>query len=191
MIREPKFWISMAVFQVLFGLAVFAITRDYYASEAKNVSVHPSTLDQPAVVWPNGITEAEIARLSSPTFGKPATQDPVEIYRQAEAFFTNKQYNRAADSYARLLEFSPNDAEIYNNLGLTLFYLGRSSEALRRLNEGIAVDPSHQRTWLTLGYVNSQLGNTVQAREALTTASQVGNNESIRQSAIKMLEKLT
>ena len=190
MIREPKFWISMAVFQVLFGLAVFAITRDYYASEAKPASVHPSTLDQPAVVWPNGITETEIARLSSPAFGNPATQDPVEIYRQAEEFFANKQFDRAADSYAQLLEFKPNDAEIHNNLGLTLFYLGRSSEALRTLNDGVAVDPSHQRTWLTLGYVNSQLGNTVQARAALTTASQVGNNESIRQSAIKMLEEL-
>jgi hypothetical protein len=50
MIREPKFWISMAVFQVLFGLAVFAITREHYAPDAKIVSAHPSTINQPAVV---------------------------------------------------------------------------------------------------------------------------------------------
>ena len=190
MIREPKFWISMAVFQVLFGLAVFAITREYYAPDAKIVSAHPSTLNQPAVVWPNGITQTEIARLSSPTFGNPATQDPVELFRQAEQFFANRQYDQAADSYERLLAFRPNDAEIYNNLGLTLHYLGRPSESLRRLDEGVAVDPNHQRIWLTLGYVNSQLGNTVQAREALTKASQVGTDDSIRQSAIKMLEAL-
>jgi len=190
MIREPKFWMSMAVFQVLFGLAVFAITRDYYAPDAKIVSAHPSTMNQPAVVWPNRITQTEIARLSSPTFGNPATQDPVEIFRQAEQFFANRQYEQAAESYARLLPFRPNDAEIYNNLGLTLHYLGRPSEALRRLDEGVAADPNHQRIWLTLGYVNSQLGNTAQAREALTKASQIGTDESIRQSAIKMLEAL-
>ena len=180
----------MAVFQVLFGLAVFAITREYYTPDAKIVSAHPSTLNQPAVVWPNGITQTEIARLSSPTFGSPATQDPVELFRQAEQFFANRQYDQAADSYERLLAFRPNDAEIYNNLGLTLHYLGRPSESLRRLDEGVAVDPNHQRIWLTLGYVNSQLGNTVQAREALTKASQVGTDDSIRQSAIKMLEAL-
>jgi len=92
--------------------------------------------------------------------------------------------------YEQLLAFSPNDAEIYNNLGLTLHYLGRSTEALGRLNEGIAVDPEHQRIWLTLGYVNSQLGNIEQARAALTTAAQVGTDESIRQSAMRMLEGL-
>jgi len=71
-----------------------------------------------------------------------------------------------------------------------LHYLGRSDEALRRLNDGVAVDAEHQRTWLTLGYVNSQLGNTGQARTALTNAVQFGSNESIRQSAMRMLEEL-
>ena len=110
--------------------------------------------------------------------------------RKADEFFANKQYARAAELYERLLVFSPNNAEIHNNLGLTLHYLGRSNEALRRLNAGVAADPTHQRIWLTLGFVNSQLGNTEQARSALTTATQVGTNESIRESAIKMLEDL-
>ena len=92
--------------------------------------------------------------------------------------------------YEQLLVFSPNDAEIYNNLGLTLYYLGRSDEALRRLNAGVAVDPEHQRIWLTLGYVNGQLGNTEQARTALTNAAQRGGNESVRESAMKMLAEL-
>jgi len=112
------------------------------------------------------------------------------ISRQADIAFTNKQYDTAATLYEKLLSFSPNDAEIYNNLGLTLHYIGRSEEALRRLNEGVAVDGGHQRIWLTLGYVNSQLGNFEQARTALTNAIQVGGNESIRESATKMLEEL-
>jgi len=119
-----------------------------------------------------------------------APQDPLEIYRQAEQFFANKQYDRAAQSYEQLLAYSPNDAEIHNNLGLTLHYLGRSNEALQRLNEGTSVDPENQRIWLTLGYVNSQLGNTEEARSALTKATQIGSDESIKRSALQMLEAL-
>lgn len=190
MILNSRFWISFAVFQVVFGLAVFAVTRDYYIQDVETVSAHPATLNQSAPVWPNRITDTQIARLSSPVPTEPTTLDPFEISRRANEYFTNRQYDRAADMYEQLLAFSPNDAEIHNNLGLTLHYLGRSTEALGRLNEGIAVDPEHQRIWLTLGYVNSQLGNIEQARAALTTAAQVGTDESIRQSAMRMLEGL-
>jgi len=190
LILNTKFWISFAVFQVVFGLAVFAITREYYVQDVEKVSAHPPTIGQSAPVWPNGITETQIARLSSPALNEPTTQDPFEISRRANDYFANRQYDRAADLYEQLLAFSPNDAEIYNNLGLTLHYLGRSTEALGKLNEGVTVDPEHQRIWLTLGYVNTQLGNTEQARTALTTATQIGTDESIRQSAMKMLESL-
>jgi Flp pilus assembly protein TadD len=190
MIMTAKFWISMTVFQVVFGLAIFAITREYYAPDADNVSIHSPALNQPALTWPNVITQTEIARLGSSALSESTIQDPVEISRQADEFFANKQYDRAANLYERLLALSPNDAEIYNNLGITLHYLGRSTDALRRLNEGVAIDAENQRIWLTLGFVNSQLGNTEQARTALTTAAQIGTNESIQQSAIKMLENL-
>ena len=190
MILNSKFWISFVVFQVVFGLAVFAITRDYYMQDVKTVSAHPQMLNQSVPAWPNSITETNIARLSSPALTEPTLQNPAEISRRANEFFAARQYEQAADMYERLLAFSPNDAEIYNNLGLTLHYLGRSAEALGRLNEGVAKDPEHQRIWLTLGYVNSQLGNFEQARAALTIATQIGSDESIRQSATRMLEEL-
>ena len=190
MTRDSKFWVSMAVFQILFALAVFAITREYYTTNVSPLISPPATTSQSAPAWPNNISQAEIDRLSLPALGDLIPQDPVEIYRQANEYFANKQYDRAAEYYERLLAFSPNDAEIHNNLGITLHYLGRSSEALEQLNKGVAVDPEHQRSWLTLGYVNSQLGNTAQARTALTKATQIGTSESIRQSAMKMLEDL-
>ncbi len=103
---------------------------------------------------------------------------------------TKKQYDRAADLYERLLVFGPNNVDTYNNLGITLHYLGRSAEALRKLNEGVAVDPTYQRIWPTLGFVNSHLGNTEQARTALTTAAKMGANNEVGQSAVRMLEDL-
>jgi tetratricopeptide (TPR) repeat protein len=128
--------------------------------------------------------------MSPSALSESTIQDPIEISRRADEFFANKQYDGAANLYEQLLVLNPNNADTYNNLGLTLHYLGRSAEALSRLNEGVALDVENQRIWLTLGYVNSQLGNTEQARKALTTAAQIGNDASIRQSALNMLEAL-
>lgn len=191
MIRNTKFWTSMAVFQLLFGFAVFAITRDYYIQDTDDVGGHSSTTaSTSAPVWPTDITKFDAARLSTSVFSDAALQNPAEILRRGDEFFVNRQYERALDAYGRLLTLDPKNVEMHNNVGLTLHYLGRSDEALRTLNDGIALDPEHQRIWLTLGYVNSQLGNSREARTALTRATTVGTDPTIKQSATKMLEAL-
>lgn len=187
---SAKFWLSLAVFQIVFGFAVFAITREYYMPETDNIPHPPLPTVQSAPAWPTTITASEIERLTSPVSGETEIQDPIALSRQADEYFASRQYAEAANSYEKLLDLRPNDVDVYNNLGLTLHYIGRSSEALRRLNEGVEIDPQYQRIWLTLGFVNSRLGNIEQARTALTTATQIGTDESIRQSATKMLEEL-
>jgi len=188
--RDKKFWTLLLVFQVFFGLAVFAVTREYYMPEETAPRGHTLTAAPAATGWSRGMTATDVARLTSPGLVDTVPSDPTEIYRRAEEFFAARQYAQAAQLYEQLLSLSPNDAEIYNNLGLTLYYLGRGDDALVRLNEGVAKDPSHQRIWLTLGYVNSQLGNIEAAREALTKASETGDNASIREAALDMLGKL-
>ena len=180
----------MVVFQIGFGFVVFAVTRDYYVKDVDSGSPHALPSGQAAPAWPGGIAADEIARMTSSAPSQFLLQDPVEISRQANVYFANRQYEQAAEMYERLLSFSPGDAEIYNNLGLTLHYLGRSAEALQKLQEGTAADPDHQRIWLTTGFVNSELGNLDQARSALTNATLIGDDESIRQSAQKMLDGL-
>jgi tetratricopeptide (TPR) repeat protein len=190
MTRDTRFWTLLLVFQVFFGLAVFGITREVYLQEPATVRGHPPISPSSSPAWSGGITATDISKLSSPGLVEPTLSDPAEISRRANEYFRNRQYQNAAQLYEQLLAFAPNDAEIYNNLGLTLFYIGRTDEALRRLNEGVAVDAGHQRIWLTLGYVNSQLGNTEQARTALTNATERGSDASIRESAEKMLSEL-
>ena len=190
MARDKRFWTLLLLFQVFFGLAVFAFTREYYMQDAGAIRGHAQIAGPSAPAWSRGITATDISRLSSPGIVEPTPSDPAEIYRRAEEFFANKQYAQAASLYEQLLVFSPNDAEIYNNLGLTLFYSGRPDEALQVLNKGVARDAEHQRIWLTLGYVSSQLGNTEQARAALTNAIEVGGNASISEAAGKMLAEL-
>jgi tetratricopeptide (TPR) repeat protein len=186
MLRDAKFWIALALFQVLFGLIVFAVTRDYYTSGMDGVRSGARATGNSLPAWP----EPGPSPFGSVTQGDLTIEDPVEILRRADDFFVNKQYEAAADLYGRMLALDPGNVDIYNNLGITLHYLGRSNEALGKLDEGVAVDPTHQRIWLTLGFVNSQIGNVEQARAALIRASQLGPDNEIGQAASGMLEDL-
>ena len=190
MIRNAKFWMLMTVFQVIFGLVVFAITRQYYIQAPDKISAAPGVISQPSPEWPENSTENDLEQLISAFPGPSIIQDPVALSRQADEFFAKQQYDKAASLYEQLLASGSSNVDTYNNLGITLYYLGRSTEALGVLNKGVAVDSTYQRIWLTLGFVNSQLGNTEQARLALTTAVQMGTDTQVGQSAIKMLESL-
>jgi tetratricopeptide (TPR) repeat protein len=189
MLNSAKFWVSMTVFQLVYGLVVFAVTREYYL-DSYRVSSSPAALGVPLAAWPELGSQSSLAPLGSPPANFPASDDPVEISRQADEYFANRQYDKAAEQYERLLEVDPANVGTYNNLGITLHYLGRSAEALERLNHAVALDPMHQRSWLTLGFVNGQLGNIEQARTALTKASELGADEEVRQSALQMLRDL-
>jgi len=188
--RDPKFWIGMAVFQVAFGLAVFALTRQYYLEPTRPTSSRPVAATDSGPGWTENITAANLEQFDLSVPSQTDMRDPVDISRQANSYFASGQYAQAAEMYEKLLDFGPNNADTYNNLGLTLHYLGRSDEALERLNEGIAKDATHQRTWLTMGFVNSQLGNTDAARTALTNAIQMGTDAEIKRSATEMLDSL-
>lgn len=188
MMHSIRFWISMLVFQILFGLTVFAITRDYYTDGRDESRTGPVTEDHPSLEPPGQFSSIDPNILDS--LALTTSDDPVEISRLANQRFANRQYVAAADLYERLLSFDPNSVDTLNNLGLTLHYIGRSDEALQRLNEGIAVDPSYQRIWLTLGYVNSELGNIEQARAALAAAMELDPDTDVGRSAAGMLADL-
>lgn len=183
--RSAKFWSSMVVFQVLFGLAVFGLTRQYYLQDHEEAAASPTVAPEEAFDWVTRIPQTGQALLES-----PASNNPVELTRQADEYFSNQQYDQAARLYERLLAIDGNNVVLHNNLGITLHYLGRSSEALDWLNQGIAIDPANQRIWLTLGYVNSQLGNVDEARSALMAAVEMGPDSQVGQTAARMLEGL-
>ena len=118
------------------------------------------------------------------------SSDPVEISRRANDAFQQQRYTEAASLYERLLDFGPQTADVHNNLGLTLHYLGRTDEALQRLDEGIQIEPDNQRIWLTLGFVNRQVGDNEAARNALETAVNMDAESSVGRSARQMLDEL-
>ena len=184
--KSMTFWISMAIFQVAFGFAVFAITRDHYKGE---VTLATSS-ELPAATATDRFSSIDASLLGSLGTNAAFPQDPAEISRQANASFAGGQYARAADLYEKLLAVDPGNVDTLNNLGLTLHYIGRSDEALQKLEEGVAADPSYQRIWLTLGFVNSSVGNTDAAREALSTALSMDPASDVGQSASRMLDEI-
>ena len=201
--RNAKFWLSMAIFQICFGLAVFAVTRAHYmppsagvtspqasASHSELPSAAPSAASaQPLPsLGPGSLTQ--FVQSGQSTSPNSSTQDPSELSRLASQAFASQQYDSALRYYQRLAALEPDSVDVINEIGLTLHYLGRSSEAVHKLQEGIAKDPAHQRIRLTLGYVYAQMGNFKDARAALTSASQLGNDQGIKQSALDMLKKL-
>ena len=194
--RNARFWAMMALFQLVFGLTVFALTREYYVSGPPKAS--PAAQPPASAAADAGLGNPHADLRSDPT-GDLAelmssfpgqAQDPATLARQGDRFFGEQRFDLAAQSYRQAIEAGSRDANDYNSLGLTLHYLGRSAEALQVLNEGIALDSTYQRIWLTLGYVNSQLGHTEQARAALGTAVQMGPDNEIGRSAAEMLDQL-
>jgi len=188
--NTPKFWILLAVFQLAFGLAIFAITRQAYLPDPVSIDEIPAALGQSSLEWTDRISEISPALANSTTSNQVALNDPVELSRQADQYFANQQYAVAAGLYEKLVEIAPNNVDALNNLGITLHYLGRSGEALDWLKAGVALEPANQRIWLTLGFVNSQLGNIDEARTALSTAAGMGTENAVGQSAKKMLDDL-
>ena len=190
MFHSARFWVPMMVFQVAFGLTVFAITRHYYTQDQVPVSTSQSAKPPATGEWPKSNVESDLEQLISSFPGQSKINDPTILAAEADEYFVNQQFDRAAALYQQLLTIDPQNVDTYNNLGITLHYLGRSSEALGILNEGVVVDPNYQRIWLTLGFVSSQAGNIIQARSALTTAVQLGAETEVGQSAAEMLKSL-
>ena len=190
MIRSARFWSLMVVFQVAFGLTVFGFTRHHYVSQTSDAGAAVATVPHAQMAWPDSTGPDDLEQLMSTFPGQVAVQDPEQTLQRADEMFVNGDYVQAADMYQRIVSAGYRNVEVYNNLGLTLHYLGRSNEALQRLNEGIALDSSHQRIWLTLGYVSSQVGRMDDARLALTTAAEMDPDNDIGRSATEMLNSL-
>lgn len=189
--KNAKFWIGLAIFQIVFGVTVFTVTRNFYTESYDGAGQKAAVKSAPSR-GASKMFKPEDLRVFDGIVSTPqsTSQDPAEISRSANAYFAAGNYDKAAQQYERLLPFNPGSADVHNNLGISLHYIGRSDDALQILDEGITVEPTNQRVWLTLGYVNKSLGNVDRAKAALTTAMQMNPGNEIGKSATAMLAEL-
>ena len=76
----------------------------------------------------------------------------------ARALYNSRQYDRAAETFALLLEVDPSAAYGYLGLGLSLERLGRLSEARTQLRLAAAMNPASSTYRQALQRVESKVG---------------------------------
>jgi Tfp pilus assembly protein PilF len=125
-------------------------------------------------------------------FGQPALPagSAAQLEQAGDTYFAQQRYAEAATAYRRALDLAPGSAELHNNLGITLHYLGQGQEAMARLKDGAALDPKLQRIWLTLGFVQAANGLADEARPNLRKAIQLDPRSEIGQEAQRILQQL-
>ena len=209
--RGLALWLAIIAFQIVYGVAVFLITRQLYQDQPVATGRGRDMFQSPTLGVPHPIPQgmqnrrtgslpgserftledAERLVAGRASGGNPAAStDLEELSRVADQHYLDGLYQQAAAEYARVLEQAPNNLDVYNNLGLTLHYVGRSREAVETLEKGIAVDATHQRIWLTLGFVQWGRGDVSAARPALTKAAELDPESRVGREAKRLLDEL-
>jgi tetratricopeptide (TPR) repeat protein len=183
---DSKLLTVVLLLQIATGVVVFTLTRAYYLDATVS---DPDALSRQQAVTVDLSTDELIRGLEQYT-EPAAAADPLALNQKADGAFQRRDFVRAAALYQRLIELSPDDASAYNNLGLTLHYLGRSGDALEILKLGSELQPDFQRIWLTLGFVNKGIGQSEAARQAFERAIALGADTAPGRSAQEMLQTL-
>ncbi len=122
---------------------------------------------------------------------KDHPDDAKAVYTLADTYFTMKRFDEAVKYYNKLLTLTPEDADVYNDLGLSLHYLGRSAEGLKSLENGIKKNPYNQRIWLTKGFVLAYgIGDLKKAEEAWKKARAIDPKSGVGKAADNYLAQI-
>ena len=198
--RSARFWVGLLIFQCFFGFSVFILTKAHYERPsllaASMVAEHRS---KAGAVGTPPRSSAMTSSLPPPTSsgqlsGSPspglASQPTTSLRAQASTAFTQADYAKAAQLYRELVVRMPSDIEVRNNFAISAHYAGNSVEALAALRRSVQERPEHQRSWLTLGFVNRAAGNADAAKTAFQRAIEINPVNDIGTEALKFLESL-
>ena len=102
-----------------------------------------------------GMVNESINRLS-----RAASEEPqAEVFHLLGIAYDRKGLREmASESYERALKISPNNVQILNDFGYSLYRSGDYGKAVERLKRAAKYAPNNQRIWNNLGLAQSQLG---------------------------------
>ncbi|MCE9520631.1 MAG: tetratricopeptide repeat protein [Verrucomicrobia bacterium] len=142
--------------------SVFSISQ---AQEKKS----PSTTGKPAAAKPNdspaklGLADdGKIGRLPSYTTGLS------DLAAQA---FARKDWDKARTHYLEMLSNEPDNPLTLANIGAVEQQAGRLKEAKNYLLRAVKINPALQQSWLALGLVCHEMGDSYLAVSALSRAA--------------------
>ncbi|MEM7405603.1 MAG: tetratricopeptide repeat protein [Pseudomonadota bacterium] len=173
---------GLVIMQILYGACVFVLTKAYYE--------RPAAPPEPAARQP-ATAQARPAPATNPADGVAGSALSADaLLRQAVTAFRAQDYATAARFYRQIIERDPRNPDILNNYALVLHYTGQSGQALEHLRTALNLNPTHQRSWLTLGFIHKATGRTSEAREALERAVAIDPANVLATEAGRMLGEL-
>ena len=89
--------------------------------------------------------------------------DSYSFLRAGMANENTGDHTGAERAYRRGLNVAPDDVELHNALGWTLFQQGRTAEAVAEYKRALAVDPNHVKSHNNLGLALVELGQLEEA----------------------------
>ncbi len=116
-----------------------------------------------------GDTRLAIQRLLEAMNHDPGTV--AAAYELAELYYLEGNYKNAASIYQRILTACPAERDALHGNAMALAELKRYPEALERLEQILATQPSDAATWLNSGDICLMMGRTEEARRRWREAS--------------------
>lgn len=177
--KNYKIWIISVIVIVVTGIVMYAVTTSEHRTE-KAFKDH--SRDRVMPVGP--VMDSNIK--TPPNTGQ-LPDDPKELERLGSQYFEAGIYDKALEIYDKVLQKTPGNVEVYNDMGLALHYMNRSDEAVNILKKGTQTVPSYQRIWLSLGFVLLSNRRNDEAKVALRRAAELNPETDVGQEARKML----
>jgi len=110
----------------------------------------------------------QLDNLRRPEAGDAAQARP--LFQQGQEYLNHDQLKEALSAFRQAFITDPADPEIAGQLGLTYLRLRRLKEAERLLVYTLALAPARSASWLHLGQVYGQSGDTARAAGAFANA---------------------
>ena len=196
----PGLIAGAVLFLLAYGVGMLAFARWWYAPQAPSAQIAQTPRfaavttrrvgGEPSSQPGQDAGSAPVIPSEATGSRSPGAADARSLRNRAEDAYAAGEYATATRYYEQALAQSPADVNLSNNLGLVLHYLGRTAEAMALLEQVATNHPSHQRVWLTYGFVLANAGHADRAREALLRARDLDPESAIGAEATRMLEPL-
>jgi tetratricopeptide (TPR) repeat protein len=106
-----------------------------------------------------------------------AAQTPEELFETALRLESRPEWlPEAAENYRRVLDAAPNWIEAHINLGVALYQMGMTDDALAAFLSAVKLDPANGISRYNLGCVLEEQGNISEAIEHLCAAARLMPN---------------
>jgi tetratricopeptide (TPR) repeat protein len=128
--------------------------------------------------------------ISSGAFAQQSKDALLQRYsQQAQAAMAARQYSNAAEAYEKMIKLEPGVAELYANLGLAYFQMGKFQQAIPAFEKALKLKPGLQNPKYFLAMANSELGHNQQALPELAKGFSQTHNAMLKRMLGLYLER--